>query len=644
MRNTADIPIESLDFDEIKANLKTYLQGQDLFKDYQFEGSALSVLLDLLAYNTHYQAYYANMAANESFLDSAVMRPSVVSLAKHLNYTPRSSKAAQLLVDVVMRNDDSNFNASVIAGNQFLRKYSIFSGKNSDGKTVPFVSLETYKAVRRENENIVQSVVLYQGYRKQLSYVANLQAGMSPKFVIPDPSVDIDTLEVFVVKSQNESQAVGAGSIWKRATDINLLNGQSNVFFVQNNKEGLWEIYFGDGILGRALENGNLITLNYLITEGSNGNGIGFNETNVTRAITLADRDSRVVEVRLRRNPGSNRPIVSFGGREPESTESIKFYAPKNYQAQDRAVTMEDYRAVLGKEYSDRADSFYVWGGEENDPPQYGKVFISIKPKVGYRLSAQEKRAIEKTVFGSKNLLTITPEVVDPDILFINPNVTLYYDETKTNSNKETIELAIKQAIVLYSNEALNAFDRSFRVSKMSAMVDAVSSAINSNTIEFTMTKRIEPNLSRPTPYTIKFDNALFHPIDGYTPILSSDSFSHRDLTSTAVVKPLATCYLEDDGYGNIRIYKMAGTQKVIVSKNVGTLDYNTGALLLRNFFPEALEAGKVELGITVVPKTGDVFARRNQIILIESDGVKVTAIPERTVIDREASDASFPS
>lgn len=644
MRNTADIPIDSLDFDEIKANLKVYLRGQDLFRDYEFEGSALSVLLDLLAYNTHYQAYYANMAANESFLDSAVMRPSVVSLAKHLNYTPRSSKAAQLLVDVVMVNDNLEFNASVMAGNQFLRKYSIFSGKNSDGKTVPFVSLETYKAVRRNNENIVQSVVLYQGYRKQLSYVANLQAGMSPKFVIPDPSVDIDTLEVFVVKSQNESQAVGAGSIWKRASDINLLDGQSNVFFVQNNKEGLWEVYFGDGVLGRALENGNLITLNYLITEGSNGNGIGFNETNVTRAITLADRDSRVVEVRLRRSPGSNRPIVSFGGREPESTESIKFYAPKNYQAQDRAVTTEDYRAVLGKEYSDRADSFYVWGGEENDPPQYGKVFISIKPKVGYRLSAQEKRAIEKTVFGSKNLLTITPEVVDPDILFINPNVTLYYDESRTNSNKETIEVAIKQSVVLYSNEALNAFDRSFRVSKMSAMIDAVSSAINSNTIDITMTKRIEPNLSRPTPYTIKFDNALFHPIDGYTPILSSDSFSHRDLTSTAVVKPLATCYLEDDGYGNIRIYKIVGTQKVIVSKNVGTLDYNTGALLLRNFFPEGLEAGKVDLGITVIPNAGDIFARRNQVILIESDGVKVTAIPERTVIDREASDASFPS
>lgn len=640
--NTSNTPIDSLDFDAIKQNLKSYLQGQDVFKDYDFEGSALSVVLDLLAYNTHYQAYYANMAANESFLDSAVMRPSVVSLAKHLNYTPRSSKAAQMIVDVVMPSSDEILTASVIAGNEFLPKYRVFTGKNSDGRTVSFVNLETYKAIRRDNENLFAGVVLHQGYRKQVSYVANLQVGTGQKFVIPDPAVDVETIEVFVEKSQNQSNGIGTGITWKRAMDINILDSQSNVFFVQSNRDGLWEIYFGDGILGRAIENGNLITINYLITEGANGNGIGFNESGISRAMNIVG-DARVSEVRIRRD-SNNRVIVSYGGRDGETTESIKFYAPKNYQAQDRAVTTEDYRAILGKEYSDRADSFYVWGGEENDPPQYGKVFVSIKPKVGTRLSTQEKKAIENTVFGSRNLLTITPEVVDPDILLINPTVTVYYDESKTTTKRETIEAGVRSAIVLYANSNLSGFDRNFKVSKFSTLIDSLSPAISSNTSTFTLTKRVEPNLNRPTPYTIRFDNSLLHPIDGYTPILSSDGFGHRDLTSTALVKPIVTCYLEDDGYGNIRIYKMVGTQKIVVVKNAGDIDYTTGRVFLRNFFPESLPTGKVELGITVVPKTADIFARRNQIILIEPNSVKVTAIPEKTVIDRSASDAAFPS
>jgi hypothetical protein len=638
--NTSNTPIDSLDFNAIKENLKSYLQGQDQFKDYNFEGSALSVVLDLLAYNTHYQGYYANMAANESFLDSAVMRPSVISIAKHLNYVPRSSKAAQINVDIILQTDN-NFNQSVARGNQFLPRYRVFTGKDSDGRTVPFVNLDTYKAVRRDGQNLFQDVVLYQGYRKQVSYVANLQAGTSTRFLIPDLDIDIDTVEVYVRKSQAESGSLGSNTTWKRATDINILNNDSRVFFVQNNREGLWEIYFGDGILGKSIENGNLITINYLVTDGTNGNGIGFNETNVSRAITISE-DPRVTEVRIKRD-SANRTIVSFGGRNPESVDSIKFYAPKNYQAQDRAVTSEDYRAILGKEYSDRADSFYVWGGEENDPPQYGKVFISIKPRVGTRLSAQEKTSIESTIFGSRNLLTITPEIVDPDILYINPTVTVYYDESRTTSSKEEVESGVITAAVVYSNSSLSGFDRNFRVSKFSALIDSLSPAITSNNAEFTLTKRIEPNLSRPSPYTIKFDNPLLHPIDGYTPILSSEGFSHRDLTSTSVVKPIVTCFLEDDGYGNIRIYKMVGNKKETVKRNVGIVNYKTGMVSLPNFFPESLPSGRIELGITVIPQTKDIFARRNQIILIESGNIKVTAIPEKTNIDRSASDAIFP-
>lgn len=638
--NQSNTPIQSLDFDEIKENLKNYLRGQDLFKDYEFEGSALSIILDLLAYNTHYQAYYANMAANESFLDSAVLRPSVISIAKHLNYTPRSTKTAQLLVDIKLSDA---FTTNVIAGNVFLEKgESSFMGKNSDGKSLEFVTRQTYKAVRRNGENLFQNVLLYQGYYKEVSYIANTQMGMEARFTVPDPAVDIDTIEVFVQKSQTES--VGGTVPWKKATDINVLDSDSAVFFVQNGRNGLWEIYFGDGIVGRAIQNGNMVTLRYIVTEGANGNGIGYNESSVFRAITSSD--SRITsggEVRIKTD-ANGKPIVSFGGRDLEDTESIKLYAPRNYQAQDRAVTSEDYRAILGKEYSDRASSFFIWGGEENDPPQYGKVFISIKPNIGSKLSIEEKQAIERTILGNKNLLTITPEVVDPEMVYINPEVTVYYDESKTNLNKMGIETRIVELIKAYSRSVLSVFDSNFRTSNFSSTIDGVSAAILSNTVSLTLTKRIEPNLNRPTPYTIKFDNELFHPIDGYTPILSSNMFGYRDSTSNALVKPLVNCFLDDDGFGNIRIYKTVGSQKVIINRNIGTIDYSTGIVFLRNFYPEYLDTGKVELGLTVVPKAKDIFARRNQILQIESDTIRVTAIPEKTRIDRNASDSAFPA
>ena len=639
MSNTSNTPIQSLEFVEIKNNLKEYLSGQEQFKDYNFEGSALSIILDLLAYNTHYQAFYANMAANESFIDSAVMRPSVVSLAKHLNYTPRSKKAAQLLVDVVLTAGTVNesFTQSVIQGKQFIEQGTVFRGKDVDGKSVNFVALETYKAVRRSNENIVKDVTLYQGYLKQVSYIANTQGGTDARFTIPDLNVDIDSVTVLVQKSQLDT--TGSSQLWKRTTDINKLNSTSTVFFVQEGRDGLWEIYFGDGVVGKAVENGNVVTLRYLVTNGSAGNGIGFDETSVKRSITC--NDSRVEEVRIKTD--SNGKIqVSFGGQDSEDIESIRYYAPRNYQAQDRAVTTDDYKALLGREYASRADSFFIWGGEENDPPQYGKVFISIKPKVGTRLSTSEKQAIERTILGERNLVTITPEVVDPDILYINPSVTLYYDESKTTLNKSGMESRIVDLIKAFNTNYLGLFERNFRMSKFSSIIDGAAPAINSNSTDITLSKMFEPNLGRAAPYSIKFDNPILHPVDGYTPVLSSTMFGYQDATSPLENKPVVDCYLDDDGYGNVRIYKQVGSTKVVVNRNIGSINYSTGLVSLRNFKPENLDDGETDITVTVVPEKKDIFVRRNQIVIIDDLTISVTAIPEKTVIDRGASDSAF--
>jgi hypothetical protein len=640
MSNTSNRPIQSLEFDEIKNNLKEYLRGQEQFKDYDFEGSALSIILDLLAYNTHYQAFYANMVANESFMDSAVMRQSVVSLAKHLNYTPRSKKAARLDVDLVLIDGGLNsiFTQDVIRGNVFIDQGSIFRGKDIDGKTVNFVNLDTYKAVRRNGTNLVQNVTLYQGNIKQVSYVANVQTTTDARFTIPDLNIDIDTIRVSVARSQNDS--TGATRLWTRSTDVNKLDGSSTVFFVQEGRNGFWEVYFGDGILGRAVENGNIVTMSYLTTNGSAGNGIGFDETEFSRAISSSD--DRIAQVQIKKDE-NNRTITSYGGRDSEDADSIKFYAPRNYQAQDRAVTNDDYRAILGKEYSGRADSFFIWGGEENDPPEYGKVFISIKPKVGTRLSLSEKQAIEKSILGERNLVTIKPEVVDPDILYINPIVTVYYDESKTGDNKTSMESVIVELIKLFGTNYLGLFNKNFRMSKFSSMIDGSSRAINSNSSDITLTKRFEPSIGRAAPYTIKFDNSLLHPVDGYTSILTSEVFKYRDTTQSGETKPLVDAYLDDDGYGNIRIYKKVGANTIPIVRNIGTVDYETGTLSLRNFKVEGLGDGKTELSVTVNPRQKDIFSRRNQIIIIDEASIAVNAVPEKTVIDRSASDSSFP-
>lgn len=633
MNNESNIPIDSLEFDQIKQNLKDYLRGQQQFKDYDFEGSSLSVILDLLAYNTHYQAFYANMAANESFLDSATIRPSVVSLAKHLDYVPRSKKAATLIVDVNFE-DSLSVTDNILSGKVFIEKNTVFRGIDQNGKVVPFVNLQTHKATRVGGRNAARGVVLTQGMLKSVSFVANTTEGNSPTFTIPDKNVDIDTLNISVRRSTNSS--IGASALWKRGRDITKLSGDTQVFFVQEGNDGLWQFYFGDGIIGRAIENGNLITASYLITTGTEGNGIGFSDD-----IRMAGNPQGFLSVTVQTDEDGN-IVPSFGGEDSESVNSIKFYAPRSYQAQERAVTIDDYKALLGREYNQRSDNFFIWGGEENIPPQYGKVFISIKPKQGNRLSFGEKQAIQNSLLGERNLVTITPEVIDPDFLYIIPTVTVYYDEGKTTLTSESISVKIRQYIEIFNENELGGFNKNFRLSNFTSLIDATSPVINSNDTEFMLRKSFEPTLGRAATYNIRFDNPLYHPVDGYVPIISTESFGYEDILSSAYVKPKVDAYLEDDGYGNMRLYKMVNGQKITMKPKIGTVDYTTGFIVLQGFKPEYLADDRTDINVTVKPGSKDVYSRRNQIIQIDVNEVEVSAVPEKTKIYNSSTDSSF--
>ncbi len=636
----ANTPVRELDFDQIKQSLKDYLRGQEQFKDYDFEGSTMNILLDLLSYNTHYQAFYANMVANEAFLDSAVARNSVVSLAKQLDYRPRSKKSARVVVNVELVPISSTRSepalTSVSGGKEYISAGTTFTARNSNGKSVSFVALDNNKFRVVGSRFLATNVTLNEGSLKTASFVVNTKDSLQ-KFIIDDTSIDIDTLTLRVQRSVTDTQ--GISDLWVRATDINTLNGDSTVFFVQESENGKWEIYFGDGIVGKAVENGNLISMVYLSTNGIDGNGIGNTDTATSPTFTSSNPEYKVRVVQNDRGA----PQGSFGGAEPETVDSIKYYAPRNYQAQDRAVTAEDYLALLAREYSLRSESFLVWGGEENDPPQYGKVFISIKPKNSAKLSITEKQSIANTILGQRNLVTVVPEVVDPDVTYINTEISVYYDPRATTATADVLATGVRTKVIEFSDTNLDQFGKNFRQSKFSSYIDSLDPAINSSSVTILLEKRIEPQFERTLPYTIKFDNKLFHPVDGYPSILDSSSFFYRDLTSSDVNKPTVAAYFDDDGYGNLRIYKRIGEERIYLSRKAGTVNYETGIVEIKAFSPIGIPDGSVEIKITVKPDQGDIFVRRNQVLVINPNEIDVNMIQEKTVIDRNASDSGFP-
>jgi|LakMenE18May11ns_1017448.scaffolds.fasta_scaffold9945009_2 hypothetical protein len=640
----SDTKINDLDFDSIKSSLRDYLRGQEQFKDYDFEGSTLNILLDLLAYNTHYQGFYANMVANEAFLDSAIVRNSVVSLAKHLNYRPRSKKAARAVVNIEMIPINSArggvpASATVAANKEYLPPGKSFSARDALGKTVNFVNLENYRFSVVGGRFFINNAILYEGNIQTSSFVVNVK-DVNQKFIIDDDDIDIDTLFVKVQRSVRDT--TGIEDVWFRALDVNKLDGNSLAFFVQEAEGGKWEIYFGDGIVGKNVENGNLISIIYLRTNGTLGNGIGNTDTEQNRTFTTTNTDTSQYIVSVVRDE-NGRPSPSFGGSEPESINSIKYYAPRNYQAQDRAVTSTDYLVLLAKEYSLRSESFLVWGGEENDPPNYGKVFISVKPKNSSKLSITEKQAISKSILSPLNVLTVKPEVVDADVTYINPSVTVYYDPRLTTSSADSLSQGIRDKIITFGDINLDQFGKNFRQSKFSSYIDGLDASFNSSSISLLLEKRFEVKFGQALPYKIKYDNKLFHPIDGYPPIISSSGFFHLDLTATSLIKPTVVAYFDDDGYGNIRIYKLIGSERVYLKRKAGTVNYETGLIEIKSFTPLGIPDGTVEINILAKPDKGDIFVRRNQVLVINTDKIDITMVQEKSVIDRKASDTGFP-
>lgn len=592
----ANLRIAELDFDQIKANLKTYLQSQSEFTDYDFEGSGLSVLLDILAYNTHYNAYLANMLANEMFLDSAVKRSSVVSLAKHLGYTPRSVTGSTAVLDIVVNNPTGTPTTLT------LERYTPFS-TNINGTNYTFLNTEPITISPSAGVYRFNDVRVKEGTLLEYSYTV-VNPGPDEKYEIPNAAVDTATLLVTVQTSTSDTTTTA----YTQATDITALTSTSKTYFLEENPTGNYQIYFGDGVLGQKLVPGNIVRIQYLVSSGAVSNVSGTLDQTFTADAQIGGSSNIAITV------VSN----STGGRDRETISSIKFNAPRNNQSGYRAVTRNDYATLIKSQYS-QVESISVWGGEENVPPIYGKVFISLKPYDGFVVDELTKDEIKNTILRERQVLTAVPTFVDPDYIFVNLGISVNYNQNDTTLSSANISNLVRTAVDTYFTNNLQQFEKPFYHSDIVQAIDKVNSSIASVLVELKIQKRLTPVLNVDNAYqgenTVQFNNRL-HPFE-----LESTRFyiSLNGITTTVRLKD--SPYLVGEaayfGTGDIRMYNVDNELDL---GSVGTINYATGAVILSGIIPIGYPAGQFDIRLTcgVQEDSYNINAARNQIIVID--------------------------
>ena len=480
----SNMQVSTLDFASIKTNFTQFLQSQDTFKDYNFSGSALSTLLDVLAYNTQYNAYYLNMVANEVFLDSALQRSSVVSQAKVLNYTPQSAICPTAIVNVVVKGGANNSTLT-------LPRYSSFISKPINNISYSFTNPDSATSTFVNNTATFSNVILKQGKQASLTFTYSSVANPSSTFNIPNAAADTSTILVEVYPNSTSNNF----TVFNPATDFLSLDGTSNVYFLEEANDGTYNIKFGDGILGQALTDGNVVAVSYLYSQGKKS--IGANNFSLVSNIGSYTIQTQSV-------------TPSNGGGDKESIASIKFQAPKSFSAQNRAVTKEDYITAIEQNNAGYSfDAVNVWGGEENNPPVYGQVFACLKPAGSYNLTTAQKQDIITNVIKPISVLTVTPNIVDPDYTYIKLGIKVLYDPNLTNLTAAQIQSAVTSAINNFSTVTLNTFNSTFNAYDLLNAIQNVDPSIITSEYILNLEKKFFPNLTKPTTYNLYYNTEL---------------------------------------------------------------------------------------------------------------------------------------
>ncbi len=662
--------ITELDFEAIKTNLKNFLRSQPTFKDYDFEGSGLATLIDVLAYNTHYNAYYSNMIANEMFLDTAIIRDSVLSHAKSLNYVPASSRGAVANVTITVTPPVGNTQTYLT-----LDRYHAFEAKAIDGVNYTFCTTQSYGTYKENGVFTFSNVQLTQGSPQVYRQVYEETLNPRREFVIPDAAIDTTTLSV-LVQAASDNLTTQSYTLSYDATEA---DSTSLVYFLDTATNDQYKLRFGDGIIGQALSNGNIVIMSYLTTDGGAAN---YANTFTTGSI------------------GNFSPITigsqaaAAGGAEGESIESIKYRAPLAYTAQNRMITPLDYETLLKNRYPS-FKSLAVWGGEQNTPPVYGRVFLSYLLKEGIVLNETEKQRIIDDLVKPFSILTITPQFLDPDYVYLLFNVEIDYDDTATTLTAVQIANQARLALTEYTNSSLNKFGGVLVPSKIERTIDDTSPAIIGSHAQIRLQKRFTPILGQLKTYTIKFGFSLHRGGGvGAAGELSSTGFYIYDTTNikrlayldetpnsftgiddividnpgfnyyeapeviitgdgvgatakaTVVNGKVATIEILTRGegysraivlfsggggsgavataiitsrYGTVRSYYYNDlSQKVIINSNVGVIDHVIGTVTLKNFKPVELDTIDAQIRLTIEPEAGVLTAKQNQILTLD--------------------------
>ena len=588
------INVTDLDFDQIKNNLKEYLRGQSEFTDYDFEGSALSTLLDVLAYNTHYQGLYYNLAVNESFLDSASKRSSVVSKAHELGYTPKSITSSRAIINVTMINNV--LNAPDILE---IPKNSPFT-TNINGVAYTFYTPETHSAQRNGSVYTFSNITIREGY--PLSYQYVIQEGATRDVIIPNSNVDISTISVKV----QENAEIADFLTFVRSDTILNIDSSSKVFFVKELASGQYQLQFGNDVIGQALKPGNVVTVEYFVSNGDLANG--------ARSFSYAGQlpSNTTISV-LTINP-------SFGGTQAESNDSIRYNAPRLYTAQNRCVTVEDYRSTITALYP-LVRSVNVWGGEDNDPPSYGEVFVCPVSQTGEALSESQKSELLTSIINPRKSITTRVSFVDPDFMDVELDVSFYYNPNATTKTSTDLSKLVQDSILRYNSQYLNIFSGILKYSQLSRLIDESDVSIISNIINMKSRVYLTPKYNQISSYRIAINNPIFN-----------SGVAGESIMSDGLVTSLSPqlCYIDDvpvlnSSVGNLRLFYIENNIKIVVNPNIGSVDYTNGVITLNNI--NIISTVNQSVSFSVKTDSNDIASMMNRIVRIDPIKLSITPI-----------------
>lgn len=598
--------LTSLDIDSLKQNYKNYLSNQSVFKDYNFDGSNISVLLDVISYNTYLNSFYLNMVASEMFLDSAQKLDSVISHAKELNYTPRSAASSEATI---------SFDIVVTGSNGFITipKGTIFTGSNANG-SFNFVTEQAGVYASSNTTFNIANLSIYEGTYITETFIVD-QSVENQQFVLSNQNIDVNSLTITVTEN-------GVNTDFQQVSTLFDLTPQSNVYFIQAAQNLQYEIVFGDGLLGRYPTNFSTITASYRIASGPVGDGVttfscaqdigilnGFGSAIIGTVTTVANSSSGALQ---------------------ESIESIRFSAPRYFATQQRAVASDDYSALVLDNFGGQIQDVAVFGGETLTPPQYGRVVVSLKPIYGTVVPDYLKNQINNFLLRYVSLPTRVI-ITDPDYLYCQIITNVQYDTTKTTNTTTQIIANILNSILTYNTNNLGKFGLDFRYSKLVAAIDGADPSITSNETNVQLIKRLTPLLNYPTSYTINFNNTLRveESVAGYVPggkfydepVITSTAFTYVDSAG----KQYPQSYIRDDNKGGIVIYTYINNTFTILNSAIGTVDYATGLLKINNL--NTAEYGNY---ISVYASTlmRDIIINKTKILTIDPSDISITVEP----------------